>query len=152
MDSGSLNVVSFSVRYQFLLLYYNNTNLLITYFFTDKLEQENQNKKIKIIIKMIQKKKKRKRKKKTKDQNTNPLGTISHKKVTNNNFWSQASNQKFYQKILYISWKNINSFLFWFIFGKNCKSWIKITSKMMNKFWSKRRLWPKNVIIQLLQS
>ena len=96
MDSGNLNSVSFSVRYQFLLLYYNNTNLLITYFFTDKLEQENQNKKIKIIIKMIQKKKKRKRKKKTKDQNTNPLGTISHEKVTNNNFWSQASNQKFY--------------------------------------------------------
>ena len=27
------------------------------------------------------------------------LGTISHKKFTHNNFWSQAQNQKFHQKI-----------------------------------------------------
>ena len=42
---------------------------------------------------------------------------------------------------------NFGSYLVW-----NGKFWIKIAFKMINEFWTKWQLWPKNVINHILQS
>ena len=71
------------------------------------------------------------------------LGMFSHKMSIIKNFVHKRFDQKIHQKI----WQNIDSYL-----KLISQFWSHITSNMIDEFWKKWQLWPKNVIIQMLQS
>ena len=80
------------------------------------------------------------------------LGMISHKKSLITIFGHKHEIKNFIKKFDIFLEKIGTAFDFDLYMELNCKFWITITLKLINEFWTKWQLWPKNVINQILQS